>query len=156
MKRFRFRLERILGLRRQTVQLERIRMAEAIGLLRAAEVALEAARRARSAQLVATGELLRRAGEVESVDGAVLARELVLRAELERRTAFWSGRRAQASKAADEQRARVVEAHRGVRALEILRARRRAEYLKEAEREERLILDEAGAVGWVRRHLTGG
>ena len=153
MRRFRFRLERVLRLRRQWLRQERAQMAAALRALQAAEASCRQAHQARQRVLEATAARLWEDGRVGRLDGHELAETVGVLEELSRRGAYWALERARAEKEAEERRARVVEAHKKVRVLELLKERRRMEHLREAEREERAVLDEVGATAYIRRRL---
>ncbi|WP_324717723.1 flagellar FliJ family protein [Carboxydochorda subterranea] len=155
MKRFRFRMERILRLRRQSLDVERTKMAEALRLEQAAQQAYAAGEERRVRYLAALSESVAASAPGSGVEGAVLAERLGVLAELSRRRAYWDVQRVEARRQVEKQRAMVVEAHRAVRVLELLRDRRRAEYLRQLERDEQALLDEAGSQGFVRRRGNG-
>lgn len=153
MRRFSFRPERILRLRCQTLQAERARLGQAVGRLQAARQARDESRKACDG---VTAALHAQLGSGRPVSGAQLGGHLVLLAETRRRWQHWGEQVAEAEQTVEAQRRRVVEAHRAVRVLERLRERRLAEYRRQVEREEMKVLDEAGAVGFLRRRLNGG
>lgn len=155
MRRFRFRLERVLGIRRQWLGQERARMASAVRTFQAADVSCRRAELARQRFLGVTAGRLHGEGGPGRMDGRELAEAAAMLEELARRGAYWAVERARAEKAVDEQRVRLVEAHRRVRVLELLRQRRRGEYLRQVEREERAVLDEVGATAYIRRRWDG-
>lgn len=152
MRRFTFRPERILRLRRQVLQAERARLGQAMTRLKLARQALDDSRRAWDGVSAA---LFARLQTGSPVSGAQLGDHLVLLVEARRRERHWGEQVAEAGQAVEAQRRRVVQAHRAVRVLERLRERRLAQYRREAEREEMKVLDEAGAVGFLRRRLNG-
>lgn len=156
MRRFRFRLERVLRMRRQWLRQERAQMAAALRALQTAEASCRWADQARQRLLEAMAARFYEDGHVRRIDGQRLAETVGVLEELGRRGAYWAVERARAEEAAGEQRARVVEAHKNVRVLELLKERRRNEHLRETEREERAALDEAGAAAYIRRRLEDG
>ena len=140
-----------MRLRRQRLRQERIQLAAASRELVAAEASLQRAEEAR-AQLLAWV-----AGRVAGPptppaepqpELAVLVRWLD---EVSRRRDRCAVERERAREAVEVRREQVVRAHRDVRVLELLRERRRLAYVRAAEREERLALDEVGAVRYVQR-----
>lgn len=148
MRRFRFRAERLLGLRRQALRMEQAGMARALEQLRAAETGWQRALGAAEQAWRAVAELLAR----PAAGGEELLGRLELSAEARRRLAFHEQRRQEALQQVEAQRQRLVEARRRVRVLERLRERRLAEHYREALREEARWLDEvAGAAFW-REH----
>ena len=149
MRRFRFRADRLLGLRRQALRAEQAELARALEQLEAAEVGWQRAQRAAGKAEHAVAEVLAR----PVAGGEELLGWLELAAEIRRRLAFHNQRRHEALQHVEAQRQRLVEARRNVRLLERLRERRLAEYRKAALRDEARGLDEvAGAAFW-REHL---
>lgn len=158
MRRFRFRLGRVLALRRQLLRLERIRMASAQRALQRAQEQESAGDLRRAEHLATLGALGRRGtrpgGCVEGdarLEGRALAMGVVILAELTRRRAHWAAELCRAQAESERERQRLIDAHRAVRTLELFEARRRLAYRREVERDERLALDEAGALGYLRR-----
>lgn len=169
MKRFRFRPERILRLRRQILEIERAELGRALQELEAARQARERSHRAVNRlseglfrTVAATGGRgTWDGGGVASPDGSgadgasQVAGYLVLLADASRRLRHWDEQLAAAQQRVERQRSRVVEAHRAVRVLERLRERKWAEYRREQEREEGRHLDEAGSAAFLRRRASG-
>ncbi len=152
MRRFRFRLERVLRLRRQHLREERVQLAAASRALLAAEAALQRAEATRAgllARLAArvTGPSTASAAEPQP-ELAALVRWLD---ETGRRRDHWAIERERAQQAQAARREQVIKAHRDVRVLELLRERRRLAHARAAEREERIALDEVGAIRYVQR-----
>ena len=148
MRRFRFRAERLLGLRRQTLRMEQASLARALQQLKAAEAGWQHARGALGQAEQALAQLLAR----PAAGGEELLGRLELAAEARRRLGFQEQRRREALEQVEAQRQRLVEARRGVRVLERLRERRLAEYRQEVLRNEARWLDEvAGAAFWRER-----
>lgn len=141
---FRFRLERVLEVRRREEDRERIAFAEATARRARAREVLEARRRAYRRTL--EEEAARASFRVDELLARIHHRERQLRdileaeRDLESATAAWA-----------EARARLVEARKKRRLLERLRERRYAEWRLEEERREQGILDEVGTVRFLYR-----
>lgn len=170
MRRFRFRPERILRLRRQALEVEKVELARALRQLKAASQARDRSldtiarlREALASDLAVCAERLPSgvgeqglsAGAAPADSGSRMAAYLVLLADAHRRLSHWEDQRAAAEQRLAHQRSRVVEAHRAVRVLERLRERQWARYRRELEREEGRWMDEAGIQRFVRRQANG-
>lgn len=150
MKGFRFRLQRVLDVRRHRLEEARRTLARArqrLDVLATELRALEAQSRRAAEEMRA--ELARglAAGKLAARQEGIYC----LREDAEQRTRETEAARAEL----DAARLRVIEAQRGVRTLERLRERALAAYRVGCERLERRELDEAGSLAWGRREGTG-
>ena len=137
---FRFRLERLLELRRAKEAVARRAFAEA------SRAAREEA--ARLAAIGAEEEALKgmsRNARTGALDLTALRLAEGYLGALERRARAARERLAELSRAEAEKRRALAEAVRGVKALERFRARKLAEWSRAADREEVRVLDEAAA-----------
>ena len=140
MRRFRFRLDRLLELRRSLARQVQARYGESAGAVGAIDrriAEIHAAREEHKAQLVAG------AGAPElDMRAAIMTRQFIDRSWLAIRRALVERRAAE--EAAEAVRLELVEARRGVRVLELLRERRMSEWRRDAAREETRDLDDVG------------
>ena len=146
MRRFRFRAERLLRLRRQQLQAEQMSLGAALQQRDAAQASWRQAQRAANAAEAAVRELL----AASTASGDALRHRLELVGEAGRRLAFHRERCRQAEEQLQQQRQRVVEARRGVRVLERWRERSLARYLQQVAQQEARELDDLGAAAFVR------
>lgn len=138
MKRFQFRLDPVLRVRRHRLDRQRVELASALAQL----VRSEREEGALGRELREAEAALRTRLE-GGVDGASLALALDASGRLRFRHRVCENARERAETDVAEARRRVAEAHRGVRALERLRERRRDEHQREAARREQHELEEA-------------
>ncbi|RMH56217.1 MAG: flagellar export protein FliJ [Candidatus Hydrogenedentota bacterium] len=145
MARFRFRLERVLSVRRHEEDREKLRFAVAVRNL-------EEARK----NLRATREELRRAVEKGAAVAAArptiedLVRDYEYRAALLRREERETKAVEEAQERYEEARRYLIEARKKRRLLERLRERRFEEWREEEIRREQEELDEMGVAGFRR------
>lgn len=139
MRRFQFRLEKLLKLRSQETDIARRLLAHAIGEAEMARQAEEAAQARLTARLDEVAERERRPMTIYDF-GALRTHVRALQGELAQAFAA----RVEALERVDSCRERVLEARRRERALERLQERRREQYLEEVLRTEQRELDEFG------------
>lgn len=150
MRRFRFRLARLVRLRRQLLDVQRLELARAVRRLEAIQQAHHRARTARQAYHAGWFRDLAGAG-AKAISGDWIRRHWEWMEEGRRRELQLDVARGEAAQAVREATERTVAARRAVRALELLRERRLAAYRREAERQEAAVLDEVAAVRYLRR-----
>jgi flagellar export protein FliJ len=128
VKRFEFRLHRVLQLRRQQAEAERAHLEnlQAAGELLAQEILSLAA------QLEQARAHVRHAPSSAGDDYVALAH---FESHIQRRTASLEQRRTQLTQQIGEQRARVLEADRKLKLLERLEARQRSEWVAARDKE---------------------
>jgi flagellar export protein FliJ len=137
---FRFRLDKVLRFRSRLVDREAQRLKEVTDALQAVIRRREDLQRD-IAVVVREGEQERRAGAVQ----LWRLRADYLRA-LQMRLAGLHGAERRARVAVEEQRRRLLEAHRRMLVLEKLKERQHAVWADEERRRERKQMDEVGAV----------
>ena len=128
MKRFQFRLQRVLDLRRQQADLERAQLRK---LLTACE-RVEQDIRALDTALQEARAHVRHAPSSAGEDYIALS---YFESHVQRRTATLEARRLQLQRQVAEQRTRLLEAERKLKLLENLEARRRSEWTVERDKE---------------------
>jgi flagellar protein FliJ len=132
MKKFKFRLERVLEYR------ERIRMDRRNELMQARHMLSEAVRKLQELEAEALANA--------DGDGTRPVHEFVLRADYRRRLrtemALQRERIIEAERVVDAAQARYVEASRDARALDMLKEKKRAEYSEQLMLHEINVLDE--------------
>lgn len=146
MRAFRFRLERILELRRQVLDTRRRELGHAEGERRS----LAAQARHAEVESRRTVERLRIELAQGLPAGALTARQLASERTRER-AGEAAERVAEAEVRVDQARGHVLIAQRAARILERLRERAWTTYRREDERLEQRELDEAGVLAWGRR-----
>lgn len=140
MKRFRFRLERVLRARRITERERRRELAEAIGEADRIEAELNAAAEARREAETQIASL-----RTESAAAGVQsALESALRS-IRRRAAVHAASYAKAMNEVERARATMVKARGEAESLEKLRAKHRAEWEQEVSRADQKANDEVAA-----------
>jgi hypothetical protein len=143
MPNFRFSLERILSWRRTELHGEEARLAALFaerGRLDAQRAAVSDMRESAARRLLAGG----------AVDGSELESLQGYRRRLEKELVAMDRRRAQSAERIALQQVRVVDAHRRVRLLEKLRARRLEEWRTAWQREVENLASEAFLARWHR------
>lgn len=146
MKRFQFRLESLLRLRRHERDLRRQELGQVVQAVSTLERQKLGIERRRHAELM----LLRETtgpGSLD-VDRILDARRFV--GLLQARSRMAESQREALEQEIEQRRAATVEADRAVRALEKLRQRRWLRHRQDAQREENRQLDEAASSGWLR------
>ena len=146
-KRFRFRLEAVLELRRQERDAQRRRVAEAAAVVTEAQT--------RIARLQAEYESSRKASRetqaIGSVDLTWLSRQELhrnwLRRSMDIRSAELISRRADL----ESRQAELATASGRLKVVEKLRERRWTQHRRDVNREEQLANDEAGVLLYLRR-----
>ncbi len=136
MKRFEFRLQRVLDLRRQLADVERMQLEN----LAAASERLRAEIRSLASQLDEARLHVRHAPSSGGEDYIALSH---FERHIERRTAALEARRNDLLQQIDKQRAVVVEADRKVKLLENLEARHRGEWDLAHDRELEMLATES-------------
>ncbi|MDI3316498.1 MAG: flagellar export protein FliJ [Bacillota bacterium] len=150
MSRFRFRLERLLDLRRQ----ERRAAEMALGLALAAErEAEDRCRFLESARAAARRRWLRERGGAPS---GLWRQRAAWLDELERLLAEAHIQQEQASARVEQARVQLASARTAERSLERLRRRRFLAWRIEADRQEQRELDELARLRWLRQRQEGG
>ena len=139
MKRFQFRLERLLNLRSQETDMARRALAAAIS---EAEVAMSAQEHASSAVAARMVEVANqeRSGTTVFEFATLRTHVRLLQKELEQADADLS----QANTHTQERRGQLIEARRGERVLDRLKEKRLETYVQESLAEEQKELDEFG------------
>lgn len=146
MRRFRFRLERLLRYRRSLTARERARLAHRVGMLTRAETHSAELRGIRNASLVArlraleTGLTAREASNLH--EHLVRIGEAIDTADSDVESA---------RKEVDKARENLVERRRDERVIELYRKRQWQAWLKDYYRDESKILDDSGTIRHVRR-----
>lgn len=128
MKRFEFRLQRVLDLRRQQAEVERANLRS----LQTVMERLEQETRLLAVQLDEARAHVRHAPSSAGEDYIALS---YFEAHLRRRTASVETRRQQIHRQIAEQRVHLLEAERKLKLLEKLEARRRSEWTVERDKE---------------------
>jgi flagellar export protein FliJ len=146
MKRFQFRLQRVLDLRRQQAESERTHLRN---LLAAFEL-LEGEIRSLATQLEQARAHVRHAPSSAGEDYIALS---YFEGHVQRRGAMLGTRRQQLERQIVEQRAHVLETERKLKLLERLEARRRSEWTAEHDKELEAIGADAH-LARLRRHST--
>ena len=150
MRRFRFRLDRLLSYRRSLTARERARLAQRVGVLARAQSRAGELRGIRNASLVArmraleVGLTAREAANLH--EHLCRVGEAIDQAEMKVEHA-----RREVDKARDD----LVERRRDERAIELLRKRRWQTWLREYHRDESRILDDLATIRHVRRVESG-
>jgi flagellar export protein FliJ len=139
MKRFRFSLEKLLDLRRARQSEIEIRYGRAMGAVAEVERRIADMNKAREDHKSMLAALAPAGGRVVMTE-AIAIRQFIDRLWLAMLRA--AQERVKAEEAAEVVRLELMEARRGVRALEILRERRQQEWRREADREEVRTLDD--------------
>ena len=138
---FRFRLEKVLRYRRRLVD-------EQAGALKEAREILDRIRDERNrleqeiARLVAEGDRVRR----RTHDASLWRRQADFICSQEERLGLLGAREDEAARQVEEEREKLLEAHRDQQVLEKLEETQRAEWQREQGRLERKDLDEIGAI----------
>jgi flagellar export protein FliJ len=141
MKRFQFRLERVLEWRRRQAELEQSKLAQALGLAQRLETErLALAKSRREAQL---GALQASATTAEDL---WMLQDYLLQSD--RQDRVLAERISQQARVVQNQRLRVVEAERSREALERLRQSRHDEWRRESNRELEAFAAEAFLARW--------
>lgn len=136
MKRFQFRLQRVLDLRRQQAEAERTHFRN---LLAAFEL-LEGELRSLATQLEEARAHVRHAPSSAGEDYIALS---YFEGHVQRRSAVIQTRRQQLERQISEQRAHLLETERKLKLLERLEERRRSEWAAERDKELETISAEA-------------
>jgi len=144
MKKFQFRLEKVLAWRNTQLEVEKLQMKQSSAELRQAHSALEALEKAREA---AGQELL----EARSVAGWSLAALAGYNASLGVQERSLKVRRSECERRHEEQRSRLLEAQRRCRLLEKLKQRRLAEYQEETSKALENFGTENYLAQWISR-----
>lgn len=149
MKRFEFRLHRVLDLRRQQAEAERARLESLV----AAAARLSEEIRSLGTQLDQARAHVRHAPSSAGEDFLALAH---FESHIHRRTDALEKRSQQLAQEVAAQRARVVEANRKLKLLEKLESRRRSEWQAECNKELESAAAEAHLARLIadRRHST--
>ncbi|MDI3298191.1 MAG: flagellar export protein FliJ [Bacillota bacterium] len=150
MSRFRFRLERLLDLRRQERQAAEL----ALGLAMRREE--EAAERCRRLESTLAAARRRWAEERTGTLSGTWRQHAAWLEELERLLGEARSRQQEAAAQAEAARAQLAAARTGERSLERLRERRLLAWRLEEQRSEQRELDEVARLRWLRRHQEGG
>ena len=143
MKRFGFRLEKVLNYREEIEQQRQLVLARAVEAVEAQKRELE---RLQEAAAEAMAEM--RKSEGTKVDVAMLRVGLAHLGAVRRKATKTSARLEVASKESAEARERLIDARKDRRALELLRAQRAAEYDHETDVQDQKELDEIGSRPW--------
>jgi len=152
MKRFQFRLERLLNIREHHEREWEVRFAQASRICNDLEGKINGLSQERAVTIQQAGVPT---GETEPLDvGGLLAREHYL-VYLDRRASELTRTLAAREIERDEVRQKLSEASRAKKVLEKLRERRSAEYGKDSLRHAAKVLDEVAGSGTVRRRLKG-
>ena len=138
MKAFRFRLARVLRVRRLQEELARAALHEATGAARKARASAQAA----SAELELGRTTLRELHGLPRLEPAVLLSRYAALDAVQRTSELLEARARLREREAEERRTQALEARAGVRGLERLEERRRSAHAAERERAERAGLDE--------------
>ena len=146
-KRFRFRLEQVLSLRRQVEEVRVRELAQAKGYLLRVEEALKAHAEEESRFLETYGQF-ERVGAFDSDQAMAYCefKDWLLRREKEyrRREKEWA-------EEVEKRRQAAVKASRDRRLLERLKEKKQTEHLREEAGEEQKFLDEVSSIAFVRR-----
>ncbi len=151
MPRFKFRLERVLGVRRHQEERERLLFGLATRSKLQAEMRLEEVRE-RIRQAVESAARL--TGGRPTIEDLVRSHEY--RLALVRREDRAIVELAEATRRFEEQREKLIEARKKKRVLERLREKRHEEWRKDEENRSQDELDEIGLHRFVRRHESTG
>ena len=146
-KRFEFRLEQVLSLRKQVEEMRVRELAEAKGQLLRLEEALKAHREEERQFLEMYGEFEKTGGfSAEQVMSYCEFKEWLAGREREyrRREKEWI-------KETERRRLEAVKASRGRRLLENLKEKKRLAHQKELSAEEQRFLDEISSIAFIRR-----
>ena len=147
MRKFRFRLERVLGLKKRAEKAARLELGRALSALTAARMRLQDSNRACSLLEEEEGRLSAegRIGALR-LQAALLAHAKAFRAKAAEEAAA-------AGRALDRARAAWREAKKDARSLELLRERSFRTWMEMAWKEEARELDEIGRLRFLGRRL---
>jgi flagellar export protein FliJ len=144
MRRFRFRLETVLGWRRVNLELEETKLQRLFGELHQIDLAAERL----DAEKAEAERAVLRSASVEADDLAALDRH---RLHVAREKQRLRRQRADCQRRIAAQREQVLKAERDVRLLEKLKERRLAEWQVGADREQEALASELFLARWNRR-----
>jgi flagellar protein FliJ len=133
MRKFHFRLERILHIRRHTAKQKEIELAGAVTECLRIENEMEAVHQVRRAEVLSPDH---------ATDMSYRISQSAYLSYLDHRTKTLSRELATAEQVREERKERYLEASREEKVLEKLRERQEAEHYKEQRRDETRLLDE--------------
>jgi len=151
MKRFSFRFQRVLELKKSVEEARKIALGEAVEVLNREQLQFERLQQTRQLYLQAS-----RGAPAARLDAPLLGLNASYLLRLEREIGEQKGHIGRIEAIVEERRERLLEATKERRVYEILKEKALEAHKKEQKRQERIQLDEVGEQLYARRRSEDG